>query len=192
MPCTDLVLADPDYSRYCNSLEMSAGGVWFGIKKPLPPIIWRITFPLDIQQAIVSESNRMGQLTNSNLEMAGMLCQWLVLEVMAEVAHIHIAIGCDNTPTVAWSSHLLAMTAPIATHLLRALALQMLAGEASPLATLHIPGEMNHMVDIASQSAVSHPDNQTFLTHFNSMFHYCRTHLGQCATYTTQPVEKST
>ncbi len=122
-PCKDLAPADPDYGRYCDASKMGAGGVWFGISKPLPPIVWRITFPPDIQQAIVSESNPTGRLTNSDLEMAGMLCQWLVLEVMAEVAHTHVAIGCDNTPTVAWSSRLLATKAPIAAHLLRALAL---------------------------------------------------------------------
>jgi len=107
-PCMDLVPADPDYGSYCDASKTGAGGVWFGIKRPLPPIVWHITFPPDIQQAVVSESNPTGWLSNSDLEMAGMLCQWLVLEVMADGTHTHIAIGCNNTPTVAWSSCLLA------------------------------------------------------------------------------------
>jgi len=102
--------------------------------------------------------------------MAGLLCQWLVLEQIAELNHMHIAVGCDNTPTVAWAKRLLSTKAPIAARLLRAPSIRMLACNASPLAPFHIPGKFNTMADIASRSFANHTDNRHFLTFFANKF----------------------
>jgi len=169
-PCADLVPAAPDYGGYCDASKAGAGGVWFGLQKDLPPLVWRIAFPKDIQDDMVSTANPNGRITNSDLEMTGLLCQWLVLERLADLEHTHIAVGCDNTPMVAWASKLLASKAQTAAHILRALALRMLACQASPLATFHIPGEANRMADLASRSFATYPDDRTFLTHFGSTF----------------------
>jgi len=168
--CTDLVPAPPDYYGYCDALKWGAGGVWFGITKNLPPIVWRVAFPDNIQQALVSHDNPRGTITNSALEMAGLLCQWLILEQIANLAHMHISIGCDNTPMVAWASRLISSRDKTAAHLLRALALWMLAVQASPLMAFHILGKTNKMADFALRSHASFPNNHAFLTHFNSTF----------------------
>jgi len=102
--------------------------------------------------------------------MAGLLCQWLTLEPLADLAHRHIAVGCDNTPTMAWSLWLLSTKAKLAAQLLWDLALCMLTMQASPLAAFHLLGTMNTMADFASQSFVLHPDDTNFLSHFNSLF----------------------
>ena len=39
------------------------------------PIMWHAQFPEDIQERIVSFDNPMGDLTNSDLEQAGVLAQ---------------------------------------------------------------------------------------------------------------------
>ncbi len=169
-PCTNLIPTEPDYIGYCDASKTGAGGVWFGGIRSLPPIVWRIPFPEKIQQKLVSQNNPSGTITNSDLEMAGLLMHWIVLESVADVQHAHVAAGCDNTPTVAWTSRLLASKARTAAHLVRALALRMLACQASPLAAFHIAGEANRMADFASRSIKPHPDDQKFLTHFSKLF----------------------
>ncbi len=67
--------------------------------------------PPDIQQQLVTHDNPKGTISNLDLEMVGLILQWLVLENFADVAHTHIACLCDNTPTVAWSLRLLSTKA---------------------------------------------------------------------------------
>jgi len=169
-PCEDLVPTRADYGGYCDASKHGAGGVWFGINKALPPIVWRVPFPSEIQQDIVSLENPQGKITNSDLEMAGLLLQWLVLEQFADLAHTHVSCWCDNTPTIAWASRLLSTKAPTAARLLRTLALHMLECRASPLTAQHIPGVENKMADFASRSFDQHKTAEEFLTTFHNRF----------------------
>jgi len=66
----------------------------------------------------VSQDNPGGTISNLDLEMMGLLFHWLVLEKFNDLAHSHIAIWCDNTPTVAWATKLLATKAVLAAQLL--------------------------------------------------------------------------
>jgi len=102
--------------------------------------------------------------------MVGLLLQWIILEQIANLQHAHIACWCDNTPTVAWATKLLATKATNAAQLLCILALQMLACQASLLTTSHIPGITNTMADFASHSFNDFPNEQTFLTEFHNRF----------------------
>ena len=80
----------------------------------MAPIIWRVPWPNNIRQPIVSFNNPSGSLSNSDLEMAGMLLLYLVLEHVTTLRHIHVAAWCDNTPMVAWMNKLSASHSPIA------------------------------------------------------------------------------
>jgi len=102
--------------------------------------------------------------------MLGLFLQWLVLEKFVDLAHTHVACWCDNTPTVAWASKLLATKAITAACILCTLALRMMACKASPLTTLHVLGEMNKMADLASCSFDQWPNDHNFLTEFNTRF----------------------
>ena len=42
--------------------------------------MFRYQWPDDIMQDVVSEVNPTGRLTNSDLEMAGLLLLWLIME----------------------------------------------------------------------------------------------------------------
>jgi len=169
-PCTDLVPALADFGGYCDASKEGAGGVWFGLNKALPPLVWRVVFPLEIQNDIVSDANKTGKISNSDLEMTGLLLHWLVLERIADLAHSHVACWCDNTPTVAWASRLLSTKATNAARILRVLALRMLDCKASPMTTQHVAGELNVMADFASRSFVSFPEQRAFLTEFQKHF----------------------
>jgi len=169
-PCQDLVPAPADYGGYCNTSKHGTGGVWFGLNKVLPPIVWQVPFPMEILKEIVSLANPHGKITNLDLEMAGLLLQWLVLEQFADLAHTHVACWCDNIPTIAWASCLLSTKSPTAAKLLCILALHMLACQSSPLTTQHVPGIENKMADFASQSFKLHTKTEEFLTIFHTHF----------------------
>jgi len=99
----DLVPAPANYGGYCNASRNSAGRVWFGLDRQLPPIIWRLEFPKEIQQQLISQDNPCGNISNLDLEMVRLILQWLVLENFANLAHMHVVCWCDNTPTVSWA-----------------------------------------------------------------------------------------
>jgi len=100
----------------------------------------------------------------------GLLFHWLVLKKFTDLAHSHVAIWCDNTPTVAWATKLLAAKAVLAVQLLRMLALRMILCCSSPLTMLHVPGNLNCMADFASQSFIQCMSSQDFLTEFHNHF----------------------
>jgi hypothetical protein len=99
--CRELVVGDPGYvGYYCDASKLGAGGVWLSGIYLLQPVVWRVEWLQDIRNNVVSFSNPNGIITNSDLEMAGMVLHYLVLEHLTRPRHIHIAAWCDNTPTV--------------------------------------------------------------------------------------------
>jgi hypothetical protein len=171
----ELTPGPPAFIGYVDASGFGAGGVWISGTEFIQPTVWRLSFPEDIEKRLVSTSNPDGDITNSDLEMAGVLLQWLVLEQIATTSleHKHIGIFSDNTPTVAWATRLHSSKSKIAGHLLRALAVRQHAHRASPLLTISIAGEENDMADVASRS-FRHKSftnsNQPFAKIFNSLF----------------------
>jgi hypothetical protein len=176
--CRELIVREPGYLGFCDASSLGAGGVWFAGACPLPPVVWRVQWPDDIRQTVISFNNPSGSLSNSDLEMAGMLLLYLVLEHLATLRHIHVAAWCDNTPTVSWTNKLSASRSPIAGRLTRALAMRIHVNEASPLISHSIAGVDNRMADMASRTfhrntatheTFTRPDDD-FLHLFNSTF----------------------
>jgi hypothetical protein len=55
--------------------------VWFGGEnQELDPVVWRVEWPADITNAVVSEANPTETITNSDLEMARVVLQQFTLE----------------------------------------------------------------------------------------------------------------
>jgi hypothetical protein len=75
-----LVQGPLGYIEYCDASPFGAGGVWFGGRKQLKPIVWCIQWPRDVTNNVVSDSNPHGTITTSDLEMAGVLLQEAVLK----------------------------------------------------------------------------------------------------------------
>jgi hypothetical protein len=150
----ELTPGPPAYVGYVDACGFGAGGVWISGTKTIKHTVWRTPFPSDIEARIVSDKNPTGDITNSDLEMAGVLLQWLILEQCAPtaLAHTHVGIFCDNTPTVAWTSRLHSSKSKTAGFLLRALAVRQHVNRVSPLTTISIAGENNQMADVASRS----------------------------------------
>jgi hypothetical protein len=76
----ELVPGLPEYVGYVDASGFGAGGAWLSGSKHINPIVWRLAWPEDIEARLVSDANPKGDITNSDLEMAGHLLQWLVLE----------------------------------------------------------------------------------------------------------------
>ena len=174
--CTQLVSAWPDFIGITDASSFGAGGIIVGERKATPLTIFRVQWPVDITNAVISDRNPNGTLTNNDLEMAGLLLLWLAMEeTCGTLKHCHVALFSDNTPTVSWVQRMAAKQSNVAMGLLRALALRLQITEASPLTPLHIAGVDNEMADIASRSFGSELKwlctcDSELTTLFNSLF----------------------
>jgi hypothetical protein len=152
-PCEELVTGWPQYVGVKDASKHGVGGIIIGEANECTPTVFRAEWPDDIKQSLVSTSNPNGTITNSDLELAGLLLLWLTME---EVCHFeqgaHIALFSDNSPTVHWVRRMAARGSKVASQLLRALALRLKLKQVSPLTPLHIPGDRNRMTDLPSRS----------------------------------------
>jgi hypothetical protein len=113
--CRELVVSDLGYIGYCDASKLGAGGVWLLGMHHLSPVVWRLEWPDDIRQQVVLFDNPSGTITNSDLEMVGMVLHYLVLEHLVALKHVYIAVWCDsNTPTVSWTNKLSSSKSAIA------------------------------------------------------------------------------
>eukprot|EP00978_Attheya_sp_CCMP212_P004556 scaffold9947_cov44-Attheya_sp.AAC.1 len=174
--CKELVPGDPGYIGYCDAAKRGMGGVWLSGTTEIEPFVWEVPFPKEIQDRLVSWSNPKGDITNSDLEMAAHLMQWLALELTQDVRHQHAAIASDNTATVAWARRLDSKRSHVAKRLLRVLAVRQRVCRASPLLTISIAGKDNDMADAASRWFKDDSKYETdlpytvFLPRFNAAF----------------------
>jgi hypothetical protein len=111
-----------------------------------------------------------------DLEMAGVLLLWLVMEEVCDpLLEKWVALFSDNSPMVSWVTRLASRRSLIAEHLVQALALWLKASKTCPITALHIEGKQNAISDVPSRSFGSNPawhrnSDLDFLTLFNSLF----------------------
>ena len=130
--CHKLVTNNPGYIGFCDASALGAGGIWFTGACPLHPTIWQVPWRNSIRAALVSFQNPCSTISNSDLEIAGLLFHYLVVEHLALLHHVHVATWCDNTPTVSWTNKLSASRSPITGCLTRALAMCIHISKDSP------------------------------------------------------------
>ena len=169
--CRELVGGWPDYIGVCDASSHGVGGVVFGENDECIPTVFRWEWPAEIKSAYKNKS-----VTNSDLEMAGLLYLWLVMEEVCEdLREKRVALFSDNSPTVGWVRRLATRGSLVSANLIRALALRLKVNGTCPLTPLHIAGEENSMTDIPSRSFGSNAkwhckNNRELLTLFNSTF----------------------
>jgi hypothetical protein len=109
---TELIKHEAEMAGTCDASMDGTGGIWIGYN--LQPTIWRLKW---LEEVV--ELYQAGKLTNSDLEMAGVLLQYLVAERLRPMEQCHTAIWSDNTPAVNWSTKMAdKATTPIAGQLL--------------------------------------------------------------------------
>ena len=94
-----LVQNYPDYLGHSDSCGIGTGGTWSSGLKNILPFLWQLKWPEDIKRRLVSATNPMGDLTINDLELAGLVLNWLALECQKGIplAYHHIGTFCDNT-----------------------------------------------------------------------------------------------
>jgi hypothetical protein len=161
----ELVAGDPVHIGACDAAKAGMGGVWFPATGP--PLVWREPFVQDIQDRVVSQINRTGDITNSDLELAGTIGHHSVLADQVPVAGETVHTLCDNTPAVAWRTKGSTTTTKRTAYLLRLAALHQ-KEQACHHRTNHISGDDNRMADDASRRWDL--TDEELLTYFNSTY----------------------
>ena len=137
---------------YSNACKLGAGGVLCRGTKSLYPVVWQLRWTPDIINRVKSSNNPDGDLSINDLELAGLVLNWLVLESLGvNLQHAHVALFCDNSSAVSWSYKLRTSTSIVAGKLLRLLGLRIHTAQASNITPLSIPGKENDMADICVQ-----------------------------------------
>ena len=94
----------PDYPLVIGAVDaaqVGMGGVLFA--KGKHPIMWRVTFLDDIQQRMVSIKNTSGDITNSDLEQAGVLAQADVANNLYDLRDRTLATLNNNIAAISWN-----------------------------------------------------------------------------------------
>jgi hypothetical protein len=142
------------------------GGVWFPPDDTSPCIAWRWPLPSHLQHRLVTSDNPSGDISNSDLELAGHLAH---LHVLADAVPLSgqtiVALG-DNQAAVHWQHRRSATSEGPAAFLLRLLALHQRAHGYHPISQ-YIPGPANHLADLLSRQF--HLPDQAILTHLASV-----------------------
>ncbi len=176
MRCRELVSGWLDFVGIVDASSHGVGGVVIGELAECVPTVFHWEWPTDIKENLCSASNPTGGITNSDLEMAGILLLWLVTEKVCQpVQEKRAALFSDNSPTVSWVTRLASRKSIVAEHLVQALALRLKSNKTCPLIALHIEGKRNAISDVPSRSFGSNPawhctSDTDFLTLFNSLF----------------------
>ena len=146
----------PGPASYKGTLDAAgawgAGGVWVPGTKDLAPIVWRVQWPKEVLDRLVTEDNPDGDITNSDLEMAAEVLGFIVLEANVSLRWEHVGVCSDNSATVAWQGRGASKRSIVANRLLRILAIRQRVNRTSPLVTRHLAGVRNHLGDIPSRS----------------------------------------
>ncbi len=154
----EILIDMPRYVGYHDATAEGPGRVWFSLGHQMPPVVWRLAFPLYIALDVVSLSNPDGSITNSNLELAAeVLAVGVLLAKASFIKHQPIGTLCDNSPTVSWIEKMASKSrSPMAGRLLCSLAFMLYCHHAGQLTTVHICGKDNIMTDIASRPSMAH------------------------------------
>jgi len=104
----ELVPLSPSAIGYHDASGLGAGGVWFpGYLIPRgatgnAPILWQIQWPKDITDNLVIFANPLGNITNSDLELAGGLLHLDVVARSFDTRERTILSKTDNLATLFW------------------------------------------------------------------------------------------
>ena len=84
-------------------------------------MVFCLAWPYDIKELF-----HKGNITNSYLEMSGLLMLWLVMEeVCPKLRAAYVALFSENSPIIGWVKHLSAMGLLVVVQIVRSLTLQL-------------------------------------------------------------------
>jgi hypothetical protein len=122
--CRKLICGWPDYVGIVDASGHVVGEVILGETSSCTQTVFHWEWPKDIKNNIKASQNPKGKISNSDLEMAGLLMLWLLIEGVCKDLHKkQVTLFSDNSPTVGWVTRLASKRSIIAKNLIQALAL---------------------------------------------------------------------
>jgi hypothetical protein len=176
MHCRGLIPGWPDYIGFVDASSHGAGGAVIGKQSLCVPTIFWWQWPPDVTQDIKTAENPGGNITNSDLEIAGLVLLWLTMEgICGPLKEKCLTLFNYNSPTIRWATKLTSKRSKVADHLIQALALRAKQQKACPFTPIHIAGKRMAIADIPSRSFGSNPvwhcdNDDALLRLFNSTF----------------------
>ncbi len=174
--CRELVAGWPDFIVVVDASSHGMGGIIIGKLFECPPTMLRLQWPPDITANFITKSNPIGTLTNSYLELAGLVILWIMMEhICTDLAEKQVALFSNNSPSVGWVQYMAMRSSLVAEQLIRVLALRFNIQRVCPITTLHICGDQNSMTNVPSRLFGSKPkwhfqSEEKLLTFFNINF----------------------
>ncbi len=154
--CQELVAGWPDFVRVVDASSHGVGGIIIGELLECPPPVFRLQWPPDITTSVITKSNPTGTLTNSDLELAGLVLLWIMMEhVCTDLIEKRVTLFSNNSPSVGWVQCMVMRSSLVAEQLIWVLALRFNLQPMCPITTLHICGDQNSMTNIPSRSAAN-------------------------------------
>ena len=161
----EIVPDDPVAIGACDASGKGMGGVWFSLD--LPPLLWRATFPPGPPPPLVSSDNPHGDITNSDLELVGVVGQQDVVSQHWDVQEATISLLNDNSPAVSRSNKGSITSQAAAAYLLRLSSLHQRHFRYLALFD-HINGPANAMADDCSR--LWHLTDSQLLSYFEQTY----------------------
>jgi hypothetical protein len=119
MRCCELVTRWPDYVVVKDVSSYRVGGIIVEELSKCTPTVFRFAWPDDVTRAIISQYNLAGTITNSDLEMAGLLMLFALMEnICRPLVEKRVALFSNSSPTIGWVDCLALCTSIIAAHLI--------------------------------------------------------------------------
>jgi len=114
----------PGFIGVVDASSHGVGGIIIGELLECLPTVFRLQWPPDITTNVKSETNPKGTITNLDLELAGLVLLWLMMEHVCEpLTEKRITLFSDNSPTVSWVERMACRSSLVAEQLIHVLAL---------------------------------------------------------------------
>ena len=151
-PVQRMVRDIPNQIIYTDECKLGSSGVIKLGLENIPFWVWQYQWTMDIQQALLTEENPTGTLTINDLDLAGMVLCWMVLEyVWHNLVFKHVVLFYVNISAVAWAYRGSTHTSLPPGRLMRLLSIRQQSRQKSSLAPRQIAWKYNAMVDIPSR-----------------------------------------
>ena len=147
----ELVMGDPKFLGWADASGEGVRGSWIPGKDAPEPTIWRLEWIKKLHARLITLKNLGGDLDINDIEIAGKLPSWLVLEGIVGTKNLcykHVGLFSNNTAEVSWTQLREAKKSAAARGLLRVLVLQQRVARASLLVAAHVAGDLNVFGDI--------------------------------------------
>ena len=161
----EIIPQDPSFVGTTDAAKAGMGGVIFDALGH--SYFWRYPFPPEVQQRLVSADNPHGDITNSDLEHAGVIAQAFLIGDMPNSTYATALTGCDNTSAVARSQKGTAPCDGSAAHLCH-IASQHQREHRYCHQVSYLPGPVNTMADDASR--LQHLTDSSLHHHFTQQY----------------------